>query len=68
MTVQPFYLQLVTGYGIEKEIVLDSETGCLSKDQEVGSGDPTPLELALVPLTQFVVSMFFSIFFMQAMT
>ena len=68
MTVQPFYLQLVTGYGLGEEVFFDTETGCLNEEESELGSDPTPLELALVPLSQYLLSMLFSIFLMQKMT
>ena len=43
MTIQPFYLNLVTGF--------------LATDE-----NPTPIELATVPLLSYIFSMFFSLF------
>lgn len=44
MSVQPFYLQHVTGFTTTEE-------------------NPTPLAIALVPLSSYVASMIFSLFF-----
>ena len=52
MTMQPFYLQDVTGYGLEK-----------GKEK-----NPTPPELALVPLVAFIMSLIFSVFVQQPLT
>ena len=43
MTIQPFYLNLVTGF--------------LATDE-----NPTPIELATVPLLSYIFSMIFSLF------
>ena len=55
MTVQPFYLQCVTGFGLP-----DKDAPCKSE----GEGDdsnPTPIELALVPLISYILSLIFSV-------
>jgi len=44
MSVQPFYLIVVTGF-------------------EKSEKNPTPLELALIPLCSYIASMIFSLFF-----
>ena len=49
MTVQPFYLNLVTGY-------------------EVTEAQPTPVQLAIVPLLSYISSLIFSVFFQAKMT
>ena len=66
MAIQPFYLQLVTGYGIHQDIILNPN-GCIDKANTPPS-DPTPPELALVPLISYVMSLLFSLFLQQRMT
>ena len=46
ISVQPFYLQKVTGFETTPE-------------------NPTPLAIALVPLSSYIASMIFSLFFQK---
>lgn len=54
MTLRPFYLSYVTGYG-------DSDDPTVPRS-------PSPIELALVPLTAYIMSLLFSLFVQQTMT
>mmetsp|Transcript_36658 Transcript_36658/g.56224 ORF Transcript_36658/g.56224 Transcript_36658/m.56224 type:complete len:204 (-) Transcript_36658:50-661(-) len=49
MTMQPFYLNIVTGFTETEE-------------------NPTPVQLAVVPLISYVISLIFSLFIQQPMT
>ena len=48
MTMRPFYLSYVNGYG--------------ESDDPLVARSPSPKEVALVPLTAYIVSLLFSLF------
>ena len=49
MTAQPFYLQVVLRFGV-------------SKDGSKDDANPTPIEMALVPLISYLLALLFSMF------
>ena len=61
MAIQPFYLQLVMGYGLNEKLKLDKDGVCIDQ-AHIPASDPTPKELALVPLVSYLTSLLFSLF------
>ena len=55
MTAQPFYLQVVLKFGV-------------STDPNKKTDNPTPVEMALVPLVSYLLALLFSMFVQQPMT